>query len=100
MNLGGNLDVLGTRVSMVRADHSSSIATPEGLIYGGIAAGYVVRLPGGYTFYHAGDTALFSDMDFISELYRPELAFCRSAISTPWIHAMPRSPVGCSASRP
>ena len=75
MNLGGNLDVLGTRVSMVRADHSSSIATPDGLIYGGIAAGYVVRLPDGYTFYHAGDTALFSDMELISELYRPELGF-------------------------
>ena len=75
MNLGGNLDVLGTRVSMVRADHSSSIATPDGFLYGGIAAGYVVRLPDGYTFYHAGDTALFSDMELISELYRPELAF-------------------------
>ncbi|HEX2463447.1 MAG TPA: metal-dependent hydrolase [Thermoanaerobaculia bacterium] len=75
MNLGGNLDVLGARVSMVRADHSSAISTPDGFVYGGLAAGYVVRLAGGYTFYHAGDTALFSDMELISELYRPELAF-------------------------
>ena len=29
----------------------------------------------GFTFYHAGDTALFSDMQLIAELYRPELAF-------------------------
>ncbi len=35
----------------------------------------MVRLPGGYTFYHAGDTALFSDMQLIAEIYRPELAF-------------------------
>ena len=35
----------------------------------------MVRLEGGYTFYHAGDTALFSDMQLIAELYRPELAF-------------------------
>lgn len=75
MNLGGNLDVLGTWVSMVRADHSSAIETTKGFLYGGLAAGYVVRLPGGYTFYHAGDTALFSDMELISELYRPELGF-------------------------
>ena len=75
MNLGGSQDVLGTRVAMVRADHSSGIVTPEGVLYGGLAAGYVVRLPDGYTFYHAGDTALFSDMELIGELYRPELGF-------------------------
>jgi L-ascorbate metabolism protein UlaG (beta-lactamase superfamily) len=75
MNLGGTQEVLGTRVSMVRADHSSGIVTPDGVSYGGLAAGYVVRLPDGYTFYHAGDTALFSDMELIAELYRPELAF-------------------------
>jgi L-ascorbate metabolism protein UlaG (beta-lactamase superfamily) len=34
-----------------------------------------VRLPGGFTFYHAGDTALFSDMQLLGEMYRPELAF-------------------------
>jgi L-ascorbate metabolism protein UlaG (beta-lactamase superfamily) len=32
-------------------------------------------LPGGFTFYHAGDTALFSDMQLLGEMYRPELAF-------------------------
>ncbi|HYG64557.1 MAG TPA: MBL fold metallo-hydrolase, partial [Thermoanaerobaculia bacterium] len=26
-------------------------------------------------FYHAGDTALFSDMQLLGEIYRPELAF-------------------------
>jgi L-ascorbate metabolism protein UlaG (beta-lactamase superfamily) len=72
MNLGGTQDVLGLQVTMVRADHSSSL--PDGT-YGGLAAGYVVKLPGGYTFYHAGDTALFSDMQLIAEIYRPELAF-------------------------
>ncbi len=75
MNLGGCQEVLGQRVSMVRADHSSGILDGDKILYGGIAAGYVVRLEGGYTFYHAGDTALFSDMQLIAELYRPELAF-------------------------
>ncbi len=73
MNLGGSVEVLGLRVTMVRADHSSGL--PDGG-YGGIASGFVVAMPeGGFTFYHAGDTALFSDLQLIGELYRPELAF-------------------------
>lgn len=76
MNLGGTQEVLDAQVTMVRADHSCGITGDDGqILYGGQAAGYVVRLPGGYTFYHAGDTALFSDMQLIAEMYRPELAF-------------------------
>ena len=72
MNLGGSQEVLDLQVTMVRADHSSSL--PDGS-YGGLASGFVVKLPGGFTFYHAGDTALFSDMQLIAEIHRPELAF-------------------------
>jgi len=75
MNLGGCQDVLGLHVVMVRADHSCGISDGDQILYGGSAAGFVVKLPGGYTFYHAGDTALFSDMQLFSEMYRPELAF-------------------------
>jgi len=75
MNLGGSQKVLGHQVSMVRADHSCGISDGDRILYGGVAAGYVVRLDSGYTFYHAGDTALFTDMQLIAELYRPELAF-------------------------
>lgn len=76
MNLGGSQEVLGVRVTQVIAHHTSSIeigrAEP---IYGGVATGFVVTLPNGFSFYHAGDTALFSDMQLIAELYRPRLAF-------------------------
>lgn len=75
MNLGGCQEILGLQVNMVRADHSSSLMDGGQIVYGGLAAGYVVKLPGGFTFYHAGDTALFSDMQLIGEIYRPELAF-------------------------
>jgi L-ascorbate metabolism protein UlaG (beta-lactamase superfamily) len=75
MNLGGSQELLGLCVSMVRADHSCGLLDDGKIVYGGAAAGYVVKLEGGYTFYHAGDTALFSDMQLIAELYRPELAF-------------------------
>lgn len=75
MNLGGCQDVLGLQVTMVRADHSCGLSDGDKILYGGVAGGYVVKLPGGYTFYHAGDTALFSDMQLFGEMYRPELAF-------------------------
>lgn len=75
MNTGGTQEVLGMQVTMVRADHSCGILDDGELLYGGSAGGYVVRLAEGYTFYHAGDTALFSDMQLIGDLYRPELAF-------------------------
>jgi L-ascorbate metabolism protein UlaG (beta-lactamase superfamily) len=75
MNVGGSQEVLGLHVTMVRADHSSGLIDGGKVVYGGLAAGYVVKLAGGYTFYHAGDTALFSDMQLIAEIHRPELAF-------------------------
>jgi L-ascorbate metabolism protein UlaG (beta-lactamase superfamily) len=75
MSHGGTQEVLGLKVTMVPAIHSSGLLDGGRLIYGGLAAGFVVRLAGGFTFYHAGDTALFSDMQLIGELWRPELAF-------------------------
>ena len=75
MNVGGCQKVLGMDVAMVRADHSSSLIDGGTLLDGGVASGFVFKMPGGFTFYHAGDTALFSDMQLIAELYRPKLAF-------------------------
>jgi L-ascorbate metabolism protein UlaG (beta-lactamase superfamily) len=49
MNHGGMQEVLGLQVTMVRADHSSSLMEDGKLVYGGNPAGYIVRLPGGYT---------------------------------------------------
>ena len=75
MNVGGSQEALGIRVSQVQAIHTSCIEDEGQMLYGGTATGFVVRLPNGYSFYHAGDTALFSDMQLIADLYRPKLAF-------------------------
>ena len=74
MNLGGTQEACGVRISMVRADHTSSFMHAGLPVYGGLAAGFVVSGEG-WSFYFAGDTALFSDMSLIAELYRPQLAF-------------------------
>lgn len=74
MNKGGTIDVQGLRVTMTEALHSSSF-DENGIVYLGEPAGFVVRLENGQAFYFAGDTALFSDMKLIGELYKPDIAF-------------------------
>lgn len=75
MNVGGSQEVLGLKVTQVQAFHTSSIEDDGKMIYGGVPTGYIVTLPDGWAFYHAGDTALFSDMQLLADLYRPGLAF-------------------------
>ncbi|MBI5084389.1 MAG: metal-dependent hydrolase [Acidobacteria bacterium] len=75
MNKGGSQQAGAMRVTMTHAVHSCGISDEGRIIYGGDAAGYVLHLPDGRRAYFAGDTALFSDMALIAELYQPELAF-------------------------
>jgi len=74
MNKGGTQKVGEIEITMVHALHSCGIQDGDKIIYGGEACGYIIRLPGGFTVYHAGDTAVFGDMKLIGELYAPELA--------------------------
>lgn len=64
MNLGGRHRFDFGAVKLVPAWHSSSF--PDGT-YGGMPAGLVIEA-GGSRIYHAGDTALFSDMRLIGAL--------------------------------
>jgi L-ascorbate metabolism protein UlaG (beta-lactamase superfamily) len=76
MNTGGTASVCDVGVTMVRAEHSSSLP-PDARgqrSYGGLAAGFMLRLPGGATVYHAGDTDLFSDMALLGTIHRPSVA--------------------------
>ncbi len=74
MNKGGTVEFGDIKITMVHADHSSGITTEHGTIYGGEAAGFVVTLENGLTFYHAGDTNVFGDMAIIKTLYKPDVA--------------------------
>jgi L-ascorbate metabolism protein UlaG (beta-lactamase superfamily) len=74
MNKGGSQTAHGIRFSMVHAVHSSGIEDGGQVVYGGEACGFVITLEDGFTLYHAGDTAAFSDMALIAEIHRPRLA--------------------------
>lgn len=75
MNKGGSQKIGDVTITMTHAVHSCGILDDGKIIYGGEAAGYVLRMPDGRAAYFAGDTNVFSDMQLIGELYRPELAF-------------------------
>jgi L-ascorbate metabolism protein UlaG (beta-lactamase superfamily) len=74
MNKGGTIDADGIKVTMVDAKHSADIDIEGKLVPGGEAAGYVVTFADGFKVYHAGDTALFGDMKYIGQLYKPHVA--------------------------
>ena len=74
MSKGGTQKVGEIEVTMVHAIHSSGIEDEGKVVYAGEPCGYIIRLPGGLSLYHAGDTAVFGDMKLIGELYAPEVA--------------------------
>ncbi len=74
MNKGGSYTAKGIRITMVNGFHSSSVVEGDQMIYTGEPAGFVIRFENGFTVYHAGDTAVFSDMKIIGDLYKPDLA--------------------------
>jgi L-ascorbate metabolism protein UlaG (beta-lactamase superfamily) len=75
MNIGGTTKVAGLEITMVPAVHTSSVVENDTTVYLGLAAGFVVKMENGQSFYFAGDTALFGDMRLIAELHAPDIAF-------------------------
>jgi len=74
MNKGGSQELFDVQVTMVHADHSCGILDDGEIVYGGEAAGYVLKFRSGFTLYFAGDTNVFGDMKLIGDLYRPDAA--------------------------
>jgi L-ascorbate metabolism protein UlaG (beta-lactamase superfamily) len=71
---GGTLNLLDGEVSVtfVPAWHGSGVTKDDNSppIYGGNPSGLIVALRNGPTFYHTGDTDLFSDMALVSRFHK------------------------------
>jgi L-ascorbate metabolism protein UlaG (beta-lactamase superfamily) len=65
MNIGGQVEVAGIKVTMTQAHHSSTAGDP---------VGYIIILEDGKTIYHAGDTGIFAGMGLLGTLYPIDLA--------------------------
>lgn len=81
MNIGGEIKIANgeVTVAMTPAIHSSGLRNPHAgpnqpaVVYGGTAAGFVIKIKHGPTIYDTGDTAYFSDMKLIGEQYHPDV---------------------------
>jgi L-ascorbate metabolism protein UlaG (beta-lactamase superfamily) len=65
MNIGGSFEVAGVTATMTQAFHTTESGAPTG---------FILRLPSGYTVYHAGDTGIFESMRLLGEMYPLDLA--------------------------
>ncbi|KGR83234.1 metal-dependent hydrolase [Lysinibacillus odysseyi] len=75
MHIGGARQFDFGKVKFTQAFHGSSYTTPNNeIIYTGMPAGILFTAKG-KTIYHAGDTALFSDMKLIGERHPVDVLF-------------------------
>ncbi len=78
---GGTITPLGPdiKITATHAEHSSELmwknpATGKDETHpGGEPVGFVIEFENGFKLYHMGDTAVFGDMKWIGEYYRPDL---------------------------
>jgi L-ascorbate metabolism protein UlaG (beta-lactamase superfamily) len=64
-------DVNGVLVRPVECHHWTASELPDGSVVAGTPLSFIVETEPGVRLYHFGDSALFSDMKLIGELYRP-----------------------------
>ena len=97
---GGTAEIGGIKVTATHAFHSSSIAEEDGtIVYAGEPMGYIIEFESGFKVYHAGDTALFGDMQLIGELYTRRIwPSCQSVTGWSWVPSRRPTPRGSWAS--
>jgi L-ascorbate metabolism protein UlaG (beta-lactamase superfamily) len=67
------IEVAGIKVQPVECHHWSQLKLPDGSFVSGQPLGFVVYADPDVRFYHYGDTAIFSDLKLIGELYQPTI---------------------------
>jgi L-ascorbate metabolism protein UlaG (beta-lactamase superfamily) len=81
MGKGGTITPLGPGITITQthAEHSSEFVwkNPETkkdeTHVGGEPVGFIIKLENGFTIYHMGDTAVFGDMRYIADHFKPDL---------------------------
>ncbi|MBM4284012.1 MAG: metal-dependent hydrolase [Deltaproteobacteria bacterium] len=98
MNKGGTCAAGGLQITMTQAVHSSTVEEDGQMAPAGEAVGFVITFPNSFTLYHAGDTAVFRDMELIRELYRPEVALL--PIGSHYVMSPAEAALACRMLRP
>ncbi len=67
------VEINGVQVRPVECHHWSQAQLPSGKIVSGVPMGFIVKTEPDVCIYHYGDTAIFSDLRLIGELYKPTI---------------------------
>lgn len=70
----------GLRIRPVESRHTSRVQLADGHWATGFPMGFIVYVDEKTRIYHIGDTALFSDLRLIGELYRPNITLVHVAL--------------------
>ncbi|TCP62945.1 L-ascorbate metabolism protein UlaG (beta-lactamase superfamily) [Rhodovulum bhavnagarense] len=71
-NKGGTVHLGDVAVTLVNAVHSSSVPGPDGPVYTGGEAGFMISGEG-HTIYVTGDTDVMADMEIFNDLHAPDI---------------------------
>ncbi len=70
---GLEVEIAGFRVRSVESHHWSQLTLPDGSFISGVPMGFILRTESQVCIYHHGDTAIFSDLKLIGDLYKPDV---------------------------
>jgi L-ascorbate metabolism protein UlaG (beta-lactamase superfamily) len=77
----------GIRVRAVPSFHASVGLAPDGKWLSGAPMGFILYASDRCRIYHSGDTAIYSDLKLIGELYQPTVGLFCAAMQTPEYYA-------------
>jgi L-ascorbate metabolism protein UlaG (beta-lactamase superfamily) len=86
---GGQVNPLRIKVRAVECHHTSFRQAPDGQYLSGQPLGFIFEAEPGVRIYHSGDSAIFSDLKLIGELYRPNIGLlCASEIEKDYLEKL------------
>jgi L-ascorbate metabolism protein UlaG (beta-lactamase superfamily) len=74
VNKGGTVEVVGVKLTLTHANHSSSVFSDGRFQYTGESCGFVIEVEDGFKLYFSGDTNVFGDLSLIGRIYAPDVA--------------------------
>jgi L-ascorbate metabolism protein UlaG (beta-lactamase superfamily) len=85
----GQVNPLGVRVRSVPSMHASVGLAPDGTWLAGPPMGFILYAEDRCRIYHSGDTAIFSDLQLIGQLYQPTVGLmCACELEEDYLRSM------------
>lgn len=86
---GGQYNPFGIRVRGVECHHTSFRRAPDGQYLSGQPLGFILYPDPGVRIYHSGDSAIFSDLKLIGELYHPNIGlYCACELEQEYLRPL------------